>query len=104
MWCGPRHHAGCGKQLCEKHMKWINYTDMTGSVNFTSCDDGCAEEAHGAFAFAVWGAWLWMWVCTWGWFWHQKKKKFVDGEVTDDDSDRDCKDAPIPVESAPVEQ
>ena len=83
--CGPRLHAGCGRQLCQTHMKWIQYTD--GLHNFTSCTDGCADEGHKA----VWlwnyclGGYLFACCCTCGWSRHKKKRMFVNGQTVDRD-------------------
>ena len=49
-YCGPRMHAGCGKQLCQTHMKWIQYSN--GYHECVACSDGCADQAHKA-------VWLW---------------------------------------------
>lgn len=82
---GPRLHAGCGKNLCQTHMKWIQYSD--GLHECTSCSDGCADEAHKA-------VWLWnrclagcIWpcMCTCGWGSSKKKKMFANGAVVERD-------------------
>ncbi len=83
MACGPRLHAGCGKQVCQTHMRWIQYSD--GIHECVSCSDGCADEAHKA---------VWLWnrclggcicccMCTCGWGSQKKKKMFVNGQVVE---------------------
>ena len=81
--CGPRTHAGCGKFLCQLHMRWINYSD--GFHDLVACSDGCDKDAHNACCLnALWFILL-LPMCTCGWSKHKKLRAFVDGQVVERD-------------------
>ena len=80
--CGePTLWNGCGRQLCNQHLKYYNWGD--GQNHVTCCEGSCEDDLNSAKWHNYCGKSCATCYCCCGSMCNKPKRKFVDGSVVD---------------------